>query len=468
MDSLFLKDRYYESLQRFEEQLIEDLAELVAIRSVRDTSTKSEQSPFGKEIRDVFDQMLSFAERDSFAKSDFDGYALHIEEGQGKEIIGILAHLDIVPEGDKNDWDFDPFTLTQYEGHLYGRGVNDDKAPALAAYYALKILRDIGVTFNKRVRLILGGAEETTWECMDHYFKYNEQPAFAFSPDGDFPIVNGEKGVLQGTFYKDNKDYVDNPIHSILTIKSEKQRGFICEKLVVTFKSLDPENLKIHLKESTKIEDSEGHVIAHYEGDIAVSRNPHKGENAIFKLGRDLERLPDNHAFSICNIPHSLLTEDVHGKDMGLYLVDQEMGETTISLPYMLYNEHECEIGFDYRYPKGLSREEIFQRLNAFADENKLQLTIHKEYDPLYVKPDSNLILKLQQAYKTVTGDYAECITKGGISYSRALDNCVAFGPTFENDVPNTHKPNERISIETMRKAIIIYCETIRLLAASK
>src|SRR5699024_8737702 len=163
------------------------------------------------------------AERDEFEHADFDGYALHIEYGSGEEIVGVLGHLDIVPEGEKQAWLFDPFLLTNHDGHLYGRGVNDDKAPTLAAYYALKILRDLGFEFTRKVRIILGGAEETTWECMDHYFKHSEQPDMAFSPDGDFPIVNGEKGVLQGQYHLLNKQNSQASYpHTMLKIESDK------------------------------------------------------------------------------------------------------------------------------------------------------------------------------------------------------------------------------------------------------
>ncbi|MEH7387433.1 M20/M25/M40 family metallo-hydrolase, partial [Bacillus sp. JJ1521] len=160
----------------------------------------------------------------------------------GKEIVGILAHLDVVHEGNREDWIFDPFILTEFNGELYGRGVNDDKAPALAAYYAMKILRDLGIPFNRKVRLILGGAEETSWECMNHYFKHNPQPTLAFSPDGDFPIVNGEKGVVQGSiFLASNNLPIETGIHELVSIETERQWGFICEGIKVVFRSRSPE-----------------------------------------------------------------------------------------------------------------------------------------------------------------------------------------------------------------------------------
>ncbi|KAA0966374.1 M20 family metallopeptidase [Sporosarcina sp. ANT_H38] len=463
-----LIDSYYERLRYYEEQLMDDLAELVAIRSVRDLESKDSNSPFGMGIRDAFDKMISFAERDSFINVDFDGYALHIESGQGEEVIGILAHLDIVPEGEKDDWSFDPFILTNHDGFLYGRGVNDDKAPALASYYAMKILRDLGFVFNRKVRLILGGAEETSWECMDHYFKYNPQPIMAFSPDGDFPIVNGEKGVIQGSFYlKDDELPIKESQHDLLVIESEKQRGFICENLIVKFHSHNPNSLKDILIEAAEVHCDNEIVTAIYRGEKTLSRNPHKGANAIFKFGRDLMCIEGGigKGRNFKGLLERFLLDDVHGEKMGLYDEDSEMGETTLSIPYVLYKGREFEIAFDYRFPKSRTQENVQNKLTEFSVINCLSLEISKVHQPLYVHPDSELITTLQQAYKRVTGENAELMTKGGISYARALNCGVAFGPSFQGDTPNTHKQNEKIRIETLYKAIIIYCETLRLLA---
>ncbi|MFJ5621657.1 Sapep family Mn(2+)-dependent dipeptidase [Peribacillus loiseleuriae] len=460
---------YYEKLQFYEEQLMEDLAELVSIRSVRDETTITNHAPFGRTIRDAFDQMKSIAERDRFLHEDFDGYAVHLEHGSGDEIIGILGHLDIVPEGDKEDWTFDPFTLTEHDGYLYGRGVNDDKAPLLAAYYAMKILRDLNIPLKRKVRLIVGGAEETTWECIDHYFKYNRQPVMAFSSDGDFPIVNGEKGVVQGSFTLNNEHpSMNKSPHLLLEIQSEKQRGYICEKCIAIFESSSPESLKNLLLEADEVIISNQTVTAFYKGEKTLSRNPQKGQSGFFKCSKDLVGIREGirNAEEFIRLLETFFLEDVYGKKMGLFHEDQEMGISTMGIPYVVYDGDHFEVAFDYRFPKGQTLDLAIETLQSFSDQNHLDLIIHKTHDLLYVEPDSKLIRTLQQAYIAVIGENAGCITKGGISYARALENGVAFGPTFIGDHPNTHKPNERIRIETLYKAIIIYCETLRLLAS--
>ncbi|RHW42838.1 M20 family peptidase [Neobacillus notoginsengisoli] len=460
---------YYEKLQYYEELIMEDLANLVAVRSVYDEKSAGPSAPFGSGVRQAFDQMIRIMERDGFFHEDFGGYALHSELGTGEEIVGILAHLDIVPEGNIEDWTFDPFTLTDHDGHLYGRGVNDDKAPLLAAYYAMKILRDLQIPLKRKIRLIVGGAEETTWECMDHYFRYNPQPVMAFSPDGDFPIVNGEKGVIQGTMSFYGGDVrTDVAVHTLLVIKSEKQYGFICESLTAKFFSQKPDELVSLLQGADQVTISGKEVTALYRGEKTLSRNPHKGKNAFYKFANDfigVEGLNENSS-KFTRLTESFLLDDVFGKKIGLFLEDPKMGLSTFGIPFVAYDGNTFEIAFDYRFPKGQTFHSALETLETFSSRNRLSLSIEKTKEHLYVDPGSELIGVLKKAYEEVTGENAHCLTKGGISYARALENGVAFGPTFEGDCPNTHKPNECIRIETFYKAIIIYCEALRLLAS--
>ena len=112
--------------------------------------------------------------------------------GGGDELLGVLGHVDVVPAG--TGWYTDPFGPVIKDGKLYARGASDDKGPTVAAYYALKMIRDLELPVSKRIRVIIGTDEESGWGCMDHYLNVAETPDFGFSPDAYFPIINGEKG----------------------------------------------------------------------------------------------------------------------------------------------------------------------------------------------------------------------------------------------------------------------------------
>ncbi|MBS4208764.1 Sapep family Mn(2+)-dependent dipeptidase [Bacillus sp. FJAT-50079] len=460
---------YQEKLKEYENQLIDDIADLTAIKSVADHKTKTINAPFGLGVRKAFDQMITMARRDQFEFEDVDGYALQIDLGKGEKLVGILGHLDIVEEGDLAEWDSTPYQLRIEDGFLYGRGVNDDKAPSLAAYYAIKILRDLNIPVQSKIRLILGGAEETTWECMDHYFKKKPEPKYSFSPDGNFPIVNGEKGVVQGTFSLNRMNGEEANLHSIIELQSAKQFGFVCNEITVKFKSKRPSELLEFLKESAGINVEDSVITATYKSDKVLSRNPHKGDNAIFKLGRDLITF-QNHldlmGKSFVSFLEQYLLDDAYGEKIGLNYIDPDMGESTIALTYCLLNNRNFEFGFDYRYTQKIKATTAFNLLSSsFAIEQNFQISDHFLKDLHFVNEEEPFIQRLKTAYYNVMGDEPECITKGGISYARAINNCVIFGPTFPNEITNTHLANERIRIETLYTSVIIYCEAIRLLA---
>ena len=123
-----------------------------------------------------------------------DNYAGHFEFGDGEEVLGIFAHMDVVPAG--SGWDTDPYTPTIKDGRLYARGASDDKGPTTACYYGLKIIKELGLPTSKKVRFIVGTDEESGWADMDYYFEHVglAKPDFGSLQMLNFPIINGEKG----------------------------------------------------------------------------------------------------------------------------------------------------------------------------------------------------------------------------------------------------------------------------------
>lgn len=461
------KELIIDYLKSNQENIVKDIASLVEIPSVRDESTVDINQPFGVEIRNAFDKLIQIAKDKDFVVKDFDGYAIHIEYGEGEEVVGVLNHIDVVPIYTKELWKSEPFKVCEKDNYLYGRGVNDNKGPLVGILYALLFLRQLNEKPKRKIRLIVGGAEETTWECMEHYFSINEQPKFAFSPDGNFPIVNGEKGILYFNLKKEIKeDRLRN--HNLVEIKSNKEDGFVCDKIEAIFKTNDKEDLIKLLVYYTEIEEiEEDKILVRYIGKRALSRNPHRSYNCAFNLAKDLDKIKNlnDKGIIIKDILNSYFTDDNHGKKLGLYTEDVDMGISTICIMSLLLEKNELSMKIDFRYPKGISWEFIINKINEIGKKENLIVNIYKELKLLYVEPDSELINKLSIAYKQVFGKEAELFTKGAASYARVLENGVAFGPTIEGDIPNSHQANENISIDTLYKAIEVYIYALYSLA---
>ena len=127
-----------------------------------------------------------------------DGYIGYADYGTGDETLGVLTHLDVVPEGE--GWSSDPFAANIIDGTMIGRGVLDDKGPAITAVYALAAIKAAGLPFKRKVRLLFGCDEEVGMGCLKHYIANEKLPDMAFSPNAAYPLVNAEKNIFQARY----------------------------------------------------------------------------------------------------------------------------------------------------------------------------------------------------------------------------------------------------------------------------
>ncbi len=439
-------------------QFLDDLKTLVEIPSVRNLSSAENNAPFGKEIRRAFDKFIEIAQREGFQVHDEKGYAVSAQIGEGENYIAVLGHLDVVEAGDYDLWDQDPFTMTEKEGILYGRGVNDDKGPLLAALYAVSRIKEENLKLRYPIRIIAGGAEETTWECMKEYFKHHKQPIYGFSPDGNFPIVNGEKGILQVRF--------SLPRDKGIEVKSKTRLNYVCDDLEFI---LSDKSAISFIDKANEIRHDEDGIHVSYKGVRSLSRNPQRGKNALFTFTKEfinhVQEYPSLN--KMVQMIYDQFLDDFYGEKSGLYHIDDEMGTGSVCLMSMNTNEEEIELCVDVRYVKSTNEKELLNKLQSIADQYGCKLDILNHKRLLYVPEDSDLIKSLKTAYRRVMNEDAEVFTKGGASYARVLDNGVAFGATFPGEDPKPHMPNECMPIASLIKAYEIYYESLKELACT-
>lgn len=420
-------------LRKVEEEIVTDLKQLIQIPSLPEKATIQENAPFGKSIRECFDCFSRIAYEKGFLVEDDKGYAIDASFGEQEEYIGILGHLDIVDAGDVSLWNTPPYKLHEENGMLFGRGVNDDKGPLLAALYAAWILKEQNLPLRYAIHIIAGGAEETTWKCMAHYFSTHKQPIFGFSPDGDFPIVNGEKGILQVCF--------TFPVVKDVIIQSKEKLNYVCDELYV------------HLPASIK---------KTYIGKRALSRNPQRGENAIFSFVKEYKKQRIHSGIQPCvDLLYDQFLDDFYGQRSSLFSEDDEMGTTSVCPMSLTCNASQFELYVDIRYVKTTSYEELWEKLQTMAQAYGAVLTCVKHKRLLYVDEQSIWIQSLKKAYFKVMGVEANVLTKGGASYARVLDNGIAFGATFPGEDAKPHMPNECMPIESLLKTVEIYYEAL-------
>ncbi|MTI96866.1 MAG: dipeptidase PepV [Firmicutes bacterium] len=449
------------STEKYRDAVVKTTVDLIKIPSVKEPGTK--EKPFGEPIDHALRFMLDKGQELGFDTKNYDGYAGHIEFGEGEEILGILCHLDVVPAGD--DWSYPPFEGEIAEGKLYGRGTLDNKGPAVAVLYAMAALKDAGFTPHKRIRLILGTDEESGWECMQHYLAHAEKPDLGFTPDAVFPIINAEKGIvmvrLQGP-------WPEKEGYSLMELRGGHRANMVPDRCLIRLSggnmpALDEFLPQIGANEAQVSVNSIGAAVEiEVRGVSAHGSTPEKGVNAIAHALKILGGLGFDGGLT------GLLADKVgfgwDGEGLNLKLSDADSGPLTLNLGVIKSEAEHLSAELDIRYPISFSKEEILQRLRASLPDSVSVTTLDSK-PPLFVSPESKLIKVLQDVYTKHTGDPAELIAIGGGTYARALDNAVAFGPLFPGREELAHQKDEHISVDDLLIMTRIFDDAIARLA---
>lgn len=461
-------------VEKRKEQIISDVQKFLQIKSVLDPATKRSEAPFGTGIYEALNFLLQKGNQDGFLTKNIDGYAGYVEFGRGKESLGILCHVDVVPEG--SDWTYDPYGGEIVDGKIYGRGAIDDKGPTIAAYYAMKIVKDLGVPLNRRVRMIIGCDEESDWQCVDYYFKREEMPTVGFAPDADFPIIYAEKGICDFQLKFSAKQDDNNP--STMTLEQfqagnrlnmvpDLAKAIItsasnAEKFVESFQKFLSDH---QLQGESEIVDEKIHLTV--KGVSAHGMEPNAGKNASLFLAQFLHTIGlDEKAHQFITFIHKYFIDDTRGIKLGIASSNEAMGELTVNCGLLNYEKNRGgELGINIRYPNSTNSEAIFTKLQQVAKEHSFTCELLADAKPHFMDEKHPLITTLQSVYERQTGEIATLIAIGGGTYARALDAGVAFGPLFPNRADVAHQKDEHIYIEDLLKATAIYAEAIYELA---
>lgn len=429
-----------------EKELIEKTQGLLRIDSTLEENVNNKLAPFGEGIKKSLDYVLDLGKSFGFNVKNIDNVAGHIEFGEGEELIGILCHVDVVPAVGK--WKYPPFSAEIADGKIYARGAIDDKGPTICSLYALKVLKDMGVKLNKRVRLIIGTDEETKWRCMDTYFKNEEMPDLGFSPDANFPVIYGEKGIM-------SIDLISNKTNDI-EFKSGVRYNVVPDEATAKV-NMDLKNEFSKFLTDNNFEGEYQDSIKLY-GESAHAMQPEKGVNAALNLCKFLNEHLDNN---IVKFVSEKLT-DTRFKTMGLDFSDPEMKDLTVNLALVEINKIGGKIGLNLRYPTNWDKDSFLKELKKQASFYAIDVKVLSDQVPHYVDPNDDLVKTLHNAYVKYSNDTTtKNITIGGGTYARALKKGVAFGMMFPGREDVVHQVNEHIYIEDMLKATAIYAQAI-------
>lgn len=139
-----------------------NLKELVSFNSPRGEAGNREAAAWVKEAFEKFGV-------DMTAHETSDGTLALVGTRAGEEgapEVLLYSHYDVVPAGDPEKWDSDPFTLTERDGRWYGRGAADCKGNVAAHLAVLQAVEKLGGT-RCNLRIVIEGSEEVGGEGLD-------------------------------------------------------------------------------------------------------------------------------------------------------------------------------------------------------------------------------------------------------------------------------------------------------------
>lgn len=446
-------------IESMHDEMIDTLQKWIRVPSVKGEAAPG--APFGKEVRSMLDMALADCEQMGFKTQNFDGYIAHADLGEGsdEDALAILAHLDVVPEGD--GWKYPPYGAVIENGRMYGRGTSDDKGPAVAALYAMKAVKDAGIPLRRKVRLILGCDEESGWEDIAHYNKVATMPRMGFSPDASYPIINIEKGICRLELH----GMLSNEGLQVIAFNNGERPNVIpgrASALVAgdaaTVAQAEAAAKKLDIPAEVQLTDKGVSItVTGISGHAAYPETARNANGEMLLLLRELGVQGDLRLLA------DKIGLDYKGEGLEISVSDGISGYLTCNLGIIRASESGVYATLDIRYPVMTNPNMIGKNVSASLPGMRVDVMELKE--PHYVPAGSELVQNLLDAYHEVTGYERKCLYTGGGTYARSLQEGVAFGASFPQDEDLAHQANEYADIEGLYKNIKIFALAIVKLA---
>ncbi|MGL5415927.1 MAG: Sapep family Mn(2+)-dependent dipeptidase [Clostridium sp.] len=426
---------FKERIKKEEKELLRSIERVIEINSVE--GEKAINAPFGVEPKRALEKALEIAKEMGFKVKNIDnviGYAEYGQENSDDEYICALGHLDIVEAGE--GWKYDPFKLTLDNGKLYGRGILDNKGPIMCCLHGMKIIKDMNLNINKKIRVIFGTNEETGFKDIPYYLKEEKLPIMGFTPDCKYPAVYGERGILDVTIWS----------------KEIKEEVLIDSDFV---NNVVPSECKLII---------DGSLFGDI-GEKAPGNAPEFGVNAVTKLAEKLKnkKLSKNLKEFFDFIAREF-HENHNMEHSGIKCEDEISGKLVINPYAIVKRDNKVGISIVFRYPISYKYEDIIEIIRSIMEDG-YTLIENRRMDSVLFPKNSEMLGILKDSYEKVTGLDGTPVTTTGGTYAKVFKNIVAFGPSFPGQKGIAHNKNEYMDIGDLMMNLEIYTNALYRLA---
>lgn len=464
-----MRERIREYFKIHRQELLDDIMAFIRIRSVN--GPKKPGMPFGEENAAVLKLAKERAEAFGLKADILENYVAVIDLNDKPAGLDILAHLDVVPAGD--GWTVtEPFMPVINDGRLYGRGSSDDKGPAIAALYAVRAVKELDFPVSKNARVILGADEETA--CRDtayYYERYKEAPS-SFSPDGEYPVINIEKGGLYTRYAAVWEE--DRRLPRVICVKGGTAGNVVPGKAEAFIEGMS-EQVLVASCEAARVETGVSFYIEDGGREdafriIAVGRSTHastpwEGVSAVTGLMWLLKNLAmeESRGFTtLCALESMFPHGDFYGNGAGIAQMDEVSGALTLGTHMIDFSLTGVTGKIDCRAPLCASKESVLDVIGIRMADAGIELDRGSRMTPPhYVPEESSFVQTLLNCYEEVMEEPGHCMAIGGGTYAHHLENGVAFGCMKLGTDYHMHGANEYLIVEEIVKSAELFALVI-------
>lgn len=401
----------------------------------------------------------------------------------GAETLGILAHVDVVAPGDERAWTRSPWGELA-DGAVWGRGSVDDKGPLVLCLWSLKAVLDSGAALRRRVRFIVGTMEEIDWEDMRAYLAEESPPDFGFTPDGEFPVINREKGHCDVVLRFTGESSRRLGAYRLVALEGGVAANAVPCSAEATLEGPGLGRALLGLERSGRpvtvelLDPAGTRARVSALGKAVHSSVPERGDNAIMRLCDFLSGLGSNgfidfvrDVFFPCQ--RGERRPDYLATGLGLQTrpetaLGEYVGPTSASPDVARSDEGGLSLTVNLRCAFGQTEEEIRAAFEGASERYGYSASTEGFLPALCISRDEPFMRALYEAYEEGSARPGEYILAPGTSYAKAMPRVAAFGPIFPGSPDLCHEVDERMTLEDMDACVSVYARAIAKIAVER
>ena len=292
--------------------------------------------------------------------------------------------------------------------------------------------------------------------------KHEKLPPNVFTPDGSFPVINVEKGMMRSTF---SGRYEGGSVRRICggSIPNAVPDRAFAEVEGISLADINAAIGADNSGAQFTAEELDGAVKISVSGKSAHASTPESGINAITALISLLNRLPlqaGAQSDILCGLERIFPFGETDAASVGLKAQDKT-GATTLVFSIFSMENGTLSGTVDVRFPTCLDLKTVEEKERAALSAAGCEFSGFMGDEPHCVDEDSDFVQALLRVYERIEGEKGRCIAIGGGTYVHHVEGGVAFGAERGDTDYHMHGADEFITVDELLKDAVLFAEAI-------